>query len=762
MMKRNLAKIHEKFQREVTMKELFKQYKMQLLLILYGILTIGSFYARMGNGLDSSWEYALNKFTAFDHIKFGRDVVFTYGPLGFLMSPMYINGNFFISVILYALLWASILILFYKLVRDEQQSIYIVLISLFVLYLGCPANAADLYFQYSVLMALAVLWKNREDKFAVVFAISAVTISFYFKFSVAVAVMASWVLFLVSIVIMKRHRRIWILFLPCLTIPVCYMVYDHSIQDFLGYIKGSWEIAKGFNTAMSLNENDRYVVWMFGLIVIYVAFMISQLVYKKEENFWVCLWFAPCLFMSYKHGYVRADQHVVSGYIEILATFSIELLLLDFKGIYNEVILRSKKGMIQGGLFLVLVIITLVDYPVGLQPLGSMRNRIQNIASAFYFMTERRNEENVDSLEGIPDAFFEEIEDSTYTSYPTEITFIEKGRKTDKDSTENIASNFIPLFTLQIYSAYTPYLDAKTADALQGTDAPEYMIFTFVSIDGRITLMEAPSTWKAIRENYEIVMYDPASGYYLLQHKQNVEIKTGKTEKTVLDKEDIVTFNGCSEAKIYANLSLAGKLTNLIWKIPEVKAKITYKDGSVREGRVLLDNLSNGIMVSGMPYDYDTLYNAMFSDGINCTIESIEFFGDGLEYYKDAITVEYMYYDDIPKADLSYLAENLDLSGMIQGDLKDVAFTLDVKQLDPMLDLQGWAYITGQNIDYNIYVKINGEYYAVSKIDGSDVVNYLGIPGNSNVRFSIKLPIKLEGLVRFVLITEKSYYEFDA
>lgn len=634
------------------MKELFKQYKTQILLILYGVLTAGVFYSRMGNGLDPSWQYALNKFMAFDHIKFGREVVFTYGPLGFLQSPMYINENFFIAVILYAVLWISIIVLFYKIVRDGRQSIYIIFLSFLLLYLGCPANAADLYFQYSVLMALAVLWKNMEDKFAAVFAVSAVTISFFFKFSVAVAVIASWVLFSVSNVVMKRRRRIWILFLPAVTIPVCYLIYNHSIQDFFGFIRGSWEIAEGFNTAMSISENDRYVVWMFALMIIYITFMVTQLMYKKDENFYVMLWFAPCLYMSYKHGYVRADVHAVWAYIEILATLSIELLLLDFKGIYKEIMQKNRKGMVQGGLFAAMFIIALADYPVSLQPWVNMRNRIQNISSAFYFMKEERNEENEDSLAGIPDVFFEEIGDSTYTSYPWEITFIEKNREIDEENTENIASNFIPLYTLQVYSAYTPYLDAKTADALHGVDAPEYMIFKFDTIDGRVPLMEAPSTWKAIRENYGNVMYDPDSGYYLFQHKQNAEIKTGKIEEVTFDKEDIVTFNGCSEAKIYADLSLIGRLTNVIWKIPEVKAKITYTNGIVREGRVLLNNLSNGLLISGMPYDNDTLYNAMTGDGDVCTIESIELCGDGLEYYKDVITVEYIYYDDFPNAEL--------------------------------------------------------------------------------------------------------------
>lgn len=744
------------------MKELLKQYKMQFMLIIYSILTVGNFYSRMGNGLDPSWQYAFNKLTTFDHIKFGRDLVFTYGPLGFLASPMYINGNFFVAFILYIMLWISLIILFYKLVQDEKQNIYIILLSMFVLYLGCPANSADLYFQYSVLMALAVLWKNMKDKFAAIFVVIAITISFFFKFSITISILGSCLLFFVSKLIMKKTERVWILFLPIITIPVCYLIYNHSIQDFCRFIRGSWEMAQGFNSAMSLDLNDRYVAWMFVMMIIYAAIMFSQIIYRKKENFFCMLWFAPCLYMSYKHGYVRADGHAVGAYVEILATFSVELLLLDFKEIYKEVIIKSRKGVIQGGLILSLFVVAFVDYNVSLQPWINMRNRIQNISSAFYYMTEKRNEENKHSLTGIPNAIFEEIGNSTYTSYPCEITFIEKDKKLDEDNTVNIASNFIPLFALQAYSAYTPYLDNRTADALQGMNAPEYIIFRFDTIDNRVPLMEAPSTWKSIEDNYEIAMYDFESGYYLFKHKQNSANRTGKTEKVLFDKRDIISFNGCSEAKIYADLSFAGKLTNFIWKIPEVKAEITYTNGTVREGRVLLNNLSNGIMISGMPYDYDTLYNAMFSDGTNCTIENIEFSGEGLNYYKDTITVEYVYYDDPPKANLSYLKADLDLSELTRGNSNDVNMHFDLFKLDPQMDFQGWAYITNENINYDMYVKIGDEYYAVTKVDGKDVVDYYGITGSPEVRFSINLPIKLEEKsVWLVLVTDTTFYEID-
>ncbi len=627
------------------MKKIFQQYKIQLLLIAYGILTIKIFYRQMSNGLDSSWEYLINKLTVLDNIKFGRDLVFTYGPLGFLGFPMYMNRNFVIGVILYSILWSSSIVLFYKLMKTRHSNIYVVLFSLIILYFGCPTAHGDLYIQYCILIALAVLWINMNDSFATVFLVLTTTIAFFFKASIIIPIIGTYFLFLISKLILKEFKRIWVLFLPCITIPFGYLIYNQSFYDFLRFIKGNWEMARGFNVAMSTSYNDRYVFWMFVLMVIYIAIMISQLMYKNKNNFYCMLWLAPCLYMAYKHGYVRADSHTIMACVEILATFSVLILLFDLGDIYDDIIQKNKKGILQGTLILALLIITFMDYNIDIRPWLDMRQRIQELSSAFYYMTEKRNKENIDSLVGIPDAFLEIIGDSSFTSYPLEITFIEKGRKLDNNTIESVASNFIPLFTIQAYAAYTPYLDRKTADIFYGLDAPEYIIFGFETIDFRLPLMEVPFTWKSIKDNYEIILYDVDTEYYLLKHKQYTSSRIeNDTFERKFDKKEVITFEGCSEAKIYADLSFGGKITSFVWKIPEVNARITYSNGIVREGRVLLDNLVNGIDVLGMPYDYDTLSNAMLGDGSNCTLESIEFSGDGLGYYKDEIIVEYIYY----------------------------------------------------------------------------------------------------------------------
>ena len=55
-------------------------------------------------GLDRSWVFALN-FFADQNIIFGKDVFFSYGPLGYLILPMDIGSNFFNGIIFQLFIW---------------------------------------------------------------------------------------------------------------------------------------------------------------------------------------------------------------------------------------------------------------------------------------------------------------------------------------------------------------------------------------------------------------------------------------------------------------------------------------------------------------------------------------------------------------------------------------------------------------------------------------------------------------------------------
>ena len=57
--------------------------------------------------IDDSWLATLNHF-AFDGLQFGTDLVFTYGPLGFLQVPFYYPGTYALQIAFYLLVGSAL------------------------------------------------------------------------------------------------------------------------------------------------------------------------------------------------------------------------------------------------------------------------------------------------------------------------------------------------------------------------------------------------------------------------------------------------------------------------------------------------------------------------------------------------------------------------------------------------------------------------------------------------------------------------------
>ena len=88
-----------------------------LILGAFVLLTFPPCFGRMGGGLDSSWAIGLNE-AVNRHMIFGRDVVFTYGPLGFVTIPVNLGSNMVHALVfrlgLHLFWWTSVGLLLFS------------------------------------------------------------------------------------------------------------------------------------------------------------------------------------------------------------------------------------------------------------------------------------------------------------------------------------------------------------------------------------------------------------------------------------------------------------------------------------------------------------------------------------------------------------------------------------------------------------------------------------------------------------------------
>ena len=82
-----------------------------LIFVAFVMMTFPPCFGRMGAGLDPSWVLGLNEASS-RHMIYGRDIIFTYGPLGFVIHPLDVGSNLihaiFFRLGLHALWWTSV------------------------------------------------------------------------------------------------------------------------------------------------------------------------------------------------------------------------------------------------------------------------------------------------------------------------------------------------------------------------------------------------------------------------------------------------------------------------------------------------------------------------------------------------------------------------------------------------------------------------------------------------------------------------------
>lgn len=257
------------------------------------------------SGLDGSWSLILN-YLSFSDFKFGSDIFFTYGPLGFICAAVYRGRNFWIAHMIWIIIYLIQMVTVVKIIRKKNNNIYILASFLMMYAIGFPRGGD--YLCYLLMLNLLLLWSG--DKKAGIIASLIAVLLFFVKFSNAIFAFTTIIAFTIMTYI-KEGKGTGLK--PFLIIPLAimggYLVYNPSLFDFLNYIRGAVEISSGYTTAMSISQNDAYVIWVILIVVLYL--IIGCIMYKKKRDVALMfVWYAPGLFLLYKHGFVRADGHV--------------------------------------------------------------------------------------------------------------------------------------------------------------------------------------------------------------------------------------------------------------------------------------------------------------------------------------------------------------------------------------------------------------------------------------------------------------------
>lgn len=607
-------------------------------LFLQGLLFAPWIIMPISSGLDPSWVYGVNIYQV-EHVVFGRDILFTYGPLGYIFFAQPMGNNLQVS---FLLLTATFLVmagmtafvLFSRSFANLQKRAGNLALSLFFLYAAFLVGdyLPEYWTTYMLLFALSGILVRERDRGYGFFCLAVVITVFstFLKFNTGVLNLICMYAFL-FVLLLRRDARLKVMgAVTVLGIPLLfsagYLYYNFNFHDLGMYVYAALNISSGYTYNMSMDIRDRFYVKYIAAIVILGLGCLWRLVRSERRNGLYFILFLGAAFVTIKHGIVRGDHiRIIPSVFALYCSIYVLFMKSDVKDF-----LQGWRKYAACLLCLLFVIFPMrhMDKSNVLQPLESGWAHVQTVRriSSVTFQEADLRKDVLDP------AFSREIGRHSMTVYPWDIALYNSGEHVFRS---------IPVFPI---NSGTTFLDGKNGEFFAAEDAPEYVVLNLNTVDNQYPLINCPALWTQVSRHYDVLDYDGLN--FLLKRRQVMpEVAEHELESRMVGREDTITIPVDAPQvmlKLEADLSIKGKLAKIFYKIPEVNMDVVLSDGTVMHHRILLDVLRNPVRIDAIPSEPADFVKIMDDAPDIRKVREIRFSGNGLKYYKDRMKITFL------------------------------------------------------------------------------------------------------------------------
>jgi hypothetical protein len=466
-------------------------------------------------GIDPSWQaYLAEMFLR--HAQFGRDIIFTYGPWGFLGEP---RGN--PAIYPWLLLGRSVLAistavsLAYLGNEHIQSRLYRWLWLLAILVLANPIVLAP-FLLFAVLSETADTPLRRLSLLTL---IPSCALAANVKFTVLFLLIPLAILILIDEVFIRRRFP----FVTC-ALGVCYLAWylaaHQSLSAFPEYLSNAGAITSGYTPGLHFGPTP-----VVHLLVGAALFLIPAVIYfsavfpaqrwKIIYAAWVTLFF----FVGFKHTFVRYDEsHVWMGVMNHTLPAILILAVLTHR--YKVLIATASIGLLLFGA-------AIARTPWMREKTQSTQSDISRLQLSFAGADARRQQYEKELLALRAEHPLKHL-DGTVDLLPYD-TYLLLAHPFEVRAR--------PIF--QSYSVYTPKLIHLNADFFTSPEAPAHVFLDPDTMDRRFNSLNDNLAWLSLLSNYEPEGF---SGTYLILRKATVPMPVTKEpvlEKTISWNEEL-------------------------------------------------------------------------------------------------------------------------------------------------------------------------------------------------------------------------------
>jgi hypothetical protein len=590
-------------------------------------------------GLDGSWRIEINRL--FTERLFGSQAAFTYGPLGLLIYPTDELTHVLAASAVRFVQQVALAISVGALVLSGRRLGALVLLATLI-----AGSALGIQFEYQLFLVVPWLASiplrgGRGGWLALASAIAGTAL--FAKTSVGLGMIAacgvSAALLLGRRSPGARRTVACSLLLGGAAILVSGATGLRSLRELPDWIDLSLRIASGYDAVMGL-DGER--LQRMGSIATMVAWSGAALwvARRRSPAGDLALVLSAPVFLAFKHAVTRAD--VSHDYA--MVSFAIPALGLVLTRV------ERRRDAIAVGLALAIALVSAaptaryfgVGRWAGLQPIVSGRRGWANLREWAAVPREARRQrallEQAIAADRVP-GLRERVAGRTAAVLPWELSYC---RANELHCVANP--------TLQLYSAYSSVLDARTAQHFLAPGAPEVVLLEDRTIDGRHVLLDTPATLQPLIEHYQVSSRDAAPWLLFLEKRSSPLAASrrviGRSEGRREEWMAVPEAQGLLFARVELDLSAAGRLRKAFYKLGPVHLDLEYQDGSAASFRIPADNARNGLIVSNLDRGLDGLRAALDRRAISAPVR-VRFAGRGVRAFREPFRVTW---EELPAA----------------------------------------------------------------------------------------------------------------
>ena len=661
-------------------------------------------------GINLAWKY---------HLIFGKDFVFTFGPLGFLnyRLPVAVSGWVYVLADIYSI--ATLIHVVHSVLYPRLRLLPVVFL-LVALLPQVYGAMFDRYFLFFLFYLFSFIKKPGKAIYLWQAAILSL-VSFYFKVNVGVTAISLFMAMLVYMLVIKKislKRGVFILAAWSLALLLSAWLLH---VDLKGYVAGSFHLIDSYQDAMYLQGQPGQIsplpaaIALLFLMVALVLYLLIYSVYKKElsgrrDEIFIFAALAIVAFIYYKGAFIRQDTGHILNFFRTISLFAALLYLFSP--------LAARK-LVGASCWLILYLSyhsfqVFAGDPARVVSPSLLADKVRNIGNYFSQLVTYREDQG--PAEAANSELKKIIGNHTADVIPWEVSKIYFN-----------GLHYDPRPVIQSYSVYDAYLDSLNQAKYLSPDAPDYILFSMNTIDNRYPFFEESKTKLAIFSHYAVVK--EIDGDLLLRKKKREDLiesaavtTSGKIGEDILldDRPDL------AYSRIRVRYSLEGRIRRLLYMPPPLRVTLTLEDGETMSYRAIPPMLEDGAIVNRYIRRLPDFQLLMQSVGrLYAPVRKIRLDVDSADAgFAKSVELTTVYYAFPPRTGPEYTSDSLSIpvltrqykpSQLDTAAYKEFPWAIDEDEsYSPIIRLKGWAYLPGvsyKDIRETAVLRAGGKVY---------------------------------------------------